>query len=344
MTLLDGQEGLLVTGVDSFSAPDEENLFINPVRYGMRGDTTSGAGSKRRSSSSDDDPTPKRQRPLRACAMTPSQSEEKKAAVQRAASAQQGSRKAKPARAKGNSAKVEKGTPVYESVEQAVKEKRLWHSVLQNPVSLEEFQEGVDSDGDRDDEHDWRLQIADDEVEEFEDTLPVEKLLMNLWNQFSFMEFNAFADHRLAPACMEFAKSKFTCPFGPFVCRIVAAELSLWFLLPPRFVFASRTSTNYYVLLHGLHFAKRSEYRRIMQKFNLEVTFLRHLTELARIGLLDSDAINAMGLILRNRDESPTTEEEGARFLFAERIIKQAEEDEKNGKKRTPNGVVPLAQ
>lgn len=243
MTLLEGQEGLLATGVDRFSEPDEENLYINPARYGRKRDTASGVRSKRRSSSSDGGPTPKRQRPLRACSMTTSQSEEKKPVVQRSAQAQLGSRKSKPARAKGNSARVEKGTPGYDSVEQAVKEKRLWHSILQNPVSFEEFQEGVDSDGERDEEHEWRLQIADDEVEEFEDTLPVEKLLMNLWNQFLFMEFNAFADHRLAPACKKFAKSKFT---FLFICRSPATTLSLWLGHPLKFVFGgvSRTIPN----------------------------------------------------------------------------------------------------
>lgn len=45
-------------------------------------------------------------------------------------------------------------------------------------------------------------------------------------------------------------------------------------------------------------------------------------------------------MILRNRDETPTKEEEGARFLFAERIITQADEEEKELQAKARNGDV----
>lgn len=221
MKLLEGQEGLLATSVDRFSEPDEENLYVNPARYGPRreGGPSSRAGSKRPSPLSDDGPTPKRQRqrPSRACVTTtPKSEDDKKPPARRSTSGQPSSRKTKSAKSRNAAAKLEKGSPGYKSVAHAVREKRLWHSVLQNPVTLDEFHAEDDSDEEREDEHEWRLRLADDEVEEFEDTLPVEKLLMNLWNQFLLMEFNAYADHRVALACKDFTKSKL--PFNVLFC------------------------------------------------------------------------------------------------------------------------------
>lgn len=107
----------------------------------------------------------------------------------------------------------ERGRPAFKSVQYAVKKNLLFHSVIQTPLSLEEFCDGVDSDADASEEQEWRLGMKADEVNEYVDTISVEKLFMNLWNQFIRMEFVAYADKTIAPACVAFVRSKFYSSF-----------------------------------------------------------------------------------------------------------------------------------
>lgn len=86
--------------------------------------------------------------------------------------------------------------------------RRLYHSVLQTPLCLKGFDDGADSDADEEAEQVWRLRLTDDDVEDYLDTIAVEKLFMNLWNQFTRMDYAVRADRHVAPACMAFVKSK----------------------------------------------------------------------------------------------------------------------------------------
>lgn len=156
------------------------------------------------------------------------------------------------------------GKPAYATVEHAISEKRLFHSVVQNPLNHDGFLEGHDSDDDNETCTRWRLQIMEDEIEEYIDTVPVEKLFMNLWNQFITLEYPVKADHHIAPACMAFVKK------------------------------------------HG----------GTITKLQLRPTLLRHLTELDRRGLLDSDAVFETVMALGGSNGE-------GRFLFVERIEKQ---------------------
>lgn len=100
-----------------------------------------------------------------------------------------------------------RGTPAYKSIRDAAKSKRLFHSVRQQPLCVEAVENGADSDADLEEEVKWRLKMCDDEIEDYCDTIPVEKLFMNLWNQFVRVDVVFKADRVMADNCMRFAKS-----------------------------------------------------------------------------------------------------------------------------------------
>lgn len=71
---------------------------------------------------------------------------------------------------------------------------------------------------------------------------------------------------------------------------------------------------------------QREEYRRIIQELNMELTFMRHLIELRRIGLIDANAIYNTMMVLRDRDKDAKCKaEEEARFYFVEELRRMAE-------------------
>lgn len=102
------------------------------------------------------------------------------------------------------------GNPAFSSVSQAIRDERLFHSVVQRPLCVTEFENGCDSDDESEDQEErkWRLKQVDEEIEEYVDTIAVEKLFMNLWNQFVTLEHAIIADRYVAPACLQFARSK----------------------------------------------------------------------------------------------------------------------------------------
>lgn len=221
MRLQRGLAGLLQTE-DKFHAYDMENTYVNRRRYPKQEDGGSAVGTKR-SPSEDDGPSSKRHRPMRTCAKRALEEEKAAAAEQRRRSAPSSSGKAngrtpstprkrvsEPGKSKTKSKVIRpKHKLAYTSVEAAVREKKLFHSVMQHPVSLREIANGDDSDDDTRCELEWRQKLDDDEVLDYVDTIPIEKLFMNLWNQFLKMEFFAYADRRIARACLRFATSKF---------------------------------------------------------------------------------------------------------------------------------------
>lgn len=95
------------------------------------------------------------------------------------------------------------------SIGKAAAENQLFHSVLQTGLCVEEFNDGADSDGGEIVDQDWRLELANDQLSEYVDMLSVEKLFMNLWNQFLLREYSVRSDRQVAVACHIFAKSKF---------------------------------------------------------------------------------------------------------------------------------------
>eukprot|EP00178_Gracilaria_changii_P020878 TRINITY_DN612_c0_g1_i3.p1 TRINITY_DN612_c0_g1~~TRINITY_DN612_c0_g1_i3.p1 ORF type:complete len:323 (-),score=55.30 TRINITY_DN612_c0_g1_i3:1442-2410(-) len=167
--------------------------------------------------------------------------------------------------------KKKTGKPAFKSLSAAVQEKRLYNSVVQHELQVEEYENGADSDAESEDQEElkWRLRVVDDEIEEFVDTIAVEKLFMNLWNQFVKMEHPIKSDREIAQACLDFVQ----------------------------------------------------KYRKTLIRYNLEVTFLRHLTEFTRMGLLDATSVFDIFQVLRNRDLSgPSDGSDEPTFLYAERL------------------------
>lgn len=85
-----------------------------------------------------------------------------------------------------------------------------------------------------------------------------------------------------------------------------------------------------------LFFLCLEEYRSILIRLQLEPSFLRHLTELSKLGLIDSDSVYSTLLVLRNRNiDSRQDCERETRFLYAERLEEEsAKEEWKNQKKK----------
>lgn len=163
------------------------------------------------------------------------------------------------------------GNPAFKSISAAIQNDRLYHSVLQQRLSLHGYNEGADSDAESDDQEElkWRSKIVEDEIEEFVDTIAVEKLFMCLWNQFAKMDNPIRADREVAPACLRFVQL----------------------------------------------------YRKTLTRYSLEVTFLRHLTEFARIGVLDADSVFEIMQQLRKQDSSAAPDgPDEPRFLYGERL------------------------
>ncbi|KAI0566736.1 hypothetical protein FGB62_6g318 [Gracilaria domingensis] len=180
-------------------------------------------------------------------------------------------------RAAENKKKKKTGRPAFKTLSAALKEKRLYNSVVQRELQEEAYENGVDSDAESEDQEElkWRLRVVDDEIEEYVDTIAVEKLFMNLWNQFVKMEHPVKSDKEIAPACLDFVQ----------------------------------------------------KYRKTLIRYNLEVTFLRHLTEFTRMGLLDAASVFQIFQVLRNRDMSgPSNGSDEPKFLYAERLKKEGPE------------------
>lgn len=228
MNLSRGDEDQPAITVDQFDLPEEDSVYINPRRIPAK-EKLPRSGDKRPSTGPKDtqeEPSRKRQRLTRTCASTSKDELQPSAreplddtycrsaslgpnpTVSKHADGSKELRRPKAVRAKVSSVKL-----AYESVDQAIREQRLYHSVVQTPVQLEEVEAGEDSDEEEclQYEREWRLAIANDEVNDFTDTLPVEKLFFNLWNQFLTMEFHTYADKTLPPACMQFVKSTVEC-------------------------------------------------------------------------------------------------------------------------------------
>ena len=204
----------------------------------------------------------------------------------------------------------EKGRAAFKSIQHAVRKNMLFHSFVQTPLSLEEFCDGVDSDADPSEEQEWRLGMKADEVNEYVDTISVEKLFMNLWNQFIRMEFVAYADKTIAPACVAFVKSKFV-----------------------QNVFLCVYEYNIDMISNQLVW-NEIEYGCTLRRLNLEVTFLRHLTEMTRIGLIDSDNVFKVLEILGKVEPDSAKEKDTKRLLFAEQIAAEASADERRQEMR----------
>ncbi|CAN8061398.1 unnamed protein product [Agarophyton chilense] len=176
-----------------------------------------------------------------------------------------------------NKKKKKVGKPAFKTLSTAVKEKRLYNSVVQRELLVEEYENGADSDAESESQEEvkWRLRVVDDEIEEYVDTIAVEKLFMNLWNQFVKMEHPVKSDKEIAPACLSFVQ----------------------------------------------------KYRKTLIRYNLEVTFLRHLAEFSRMGLLDADGVFDICRVLRNRDMSgPSDGSDEPKFLYGERLLKEGPE------------------
>lgn len=227
MNVLEGSENPRASAIDQVDLPEEDSVYVNPCRSPTKQKFPQ-SGDKRSTSATGnthEEPYQKRQRPIRACAS--SKYEPNPSAVQppnrsrhrsippglTPISSKPASHSREHRKFKTMSAKVSSPKLAYNSVDEAIREQRLFHSVLQTPVRLEEIEAKEDSDAEEclRYEREWRLAIANDEVNDFTDTLPVEKLFFNLWNQFLTMEFHAYADKTVPPACMQFVKSMVEC-------------------------------------------------------------------------------------------------------------------------------------
>lgn len=82
----------------------------------------------------------------------------------------------------------------------------LYHSVTNVGLDVERYNAGYDSDQDAEGDTSWRLQLADEQLAEMVDMLPIEKYFFALWNQFVTKEFPAKDDRRTYPAWKAFVK------------------------------------------------------------------------------------------------------------------------------------------
>lgn len=82
------------------------------------------------------------------------------------------------------------------------------------------------------------------------------------------------------------------------------------------------------------------EFRKTLIRLGLEVTFLRHLTEFYRLGLIDSDAMYEIFSVLKDRDLSQQEGEEEPQFWFANRLVQQAEKKERKERNDGWKGVL----
>lgn len=169
--------------------------------------------------------------------------------------------------------------PAFKTVEEGMGQGRLFHSVVQTKLHMDRY-EMQDSDDEDDIEQEWLYRLRNDEIVEYLDTIPVEKIFMNLWNQFVGMEFRIDADRRVSSACIAFAE----------------------------------------------------KYHSILKRTKAEFSFLRHLSEMARIGLIDSDDVYTCVTRLREL-ESKTPDQPEPRFLYAENLMRQV-----GVEKRTQSG------
>jgi VEFS-Box of polycomb protein len=120
-----------------------------------------------------------------------------------------GKKKAVPQRRKGRGKKDEDnkpGVPAFSSVAEGVAQGILYRSVIQSELTAEEFDEGADSDGELVVDEDWRLELNDEQLSEYLDTSALEKMYMNMWNQFVEREVYVFSDRRTLAAAVGFAR------------------------------------------------------------------------------------------------------------------------------------------
>lgn len=72
---------------------------------------------------------------------------------------------------------------------------RLYHTVTNIPVDVENFNEGFNSDAAHDDAQvEWRRKDREDHIDSFVDVLPTEKYFMSLWNSFVTRNGNSKSD------------------------------------------------------------------------------------------------------------------------------------------------------
>lgn len=70
----------------------------------------------------------------------------------------------------------------------------------------------------------------------------------------------------------------------------------------------------------------RVDYHGVLKSMKLEVAFLRHLSEMSRIGLIDCD--NVYSCIRQMEElENATEEHDQPTFLFAQHMLRQAKKD-----------------
>lgn len=98
------------------------------------------------------------------------------------------------------------GNAAFSSFESGINRGILYNSVLQSRPKKEQFDLGDDSDGDVFIDEDWRLELNDRLLIEYLDTFALEKLYMNMWNNFAMTEVYIHSDRRVMEAVVCFAR------------------------------------------------------------------------------------------------------------------------------------------
>lgn len=176
----------------------------------------------------------------------------------------------------------EVGRPAFRSLEKAVGEGKLFHSVLQVPLRLGCVEDGQDSDEEVSEEQEWRMRVAREEMMDYVDTNAVERLFMNLWNQFVNVDRKITSDREMGDACLQFVR----------------------------------------------------RYHKVLKKMRLEFTLTRHLGELARIGLVDSNCMFRCVMSLRELEKTHGDEDE-PQFRYGEYAVRYVERCERERRGRT---------
>lgn len=101
--------------------------------------------------------------------------------------------------------KRSKGSPSFVSFEDGVSRSIVYRSVLQSQPNVDDFGDGADSDAENVIDEDWRLELGDRLLSDFNDTSAQEKCYMNLWNQFVLREVYVYSDKRQLDVASMFA-------------------------------------------------------------------------------------------------------------------------------------------
>jgi len=83
---------------------------------------------------------------------------------------------------------------------------KLFHTVSNEPLDLEQYNDGYDSDLDDPEELKWRIKVSDKQIFEFIDSLVDDKYYLCLWNYFCAIEGRPLRDRDMISTWNKFVR------------------------------------------------------------------------------------------------------------------------------------------